>query len=350
MGFSFSTKDLSEEQIKLLAILPPPWDPQGGVKRRMMKEREAEELARKQEEVQAALQDVAKPESTEQGEAERASGSLQLGGEPEERPDRTFAHQTAIQPPGFSHGPQFPLDTDLASLNIRGGSPAAQHQNQLLRQFQVAGASQHQIGAHGRQPSRFSFNETGGIKAGTGLQQPKNLGAFSGTQPGAPFYSGVQGPPPGLKTTGTPPVNGSGMFGQGHGFTASYAATRDADRAGWDGRTQLRGAQDAGKREYMLPFSHNSSAASTPAPGMGGAAGFPYGGPQEGQQKQKKKSKKHRHATNSSSGGDNAVGDPSILQARPYQNGVPGLNGGQSLYGAGGPGGLGAYSAYGRNW
>jgi CCR4-NOT transcription complex subunit 4 len=221
-----------------------------------------------------------------------------------------------------------------------------------LRQFQAAGSSQHQIGTHGRQPSRFSFNETGGIKAGAGLQQPKNLGGFSAAGQQVPFYSGVQGPPPGLKTTGTPPVNGSGMFGQGHGFTSSYAATQNADRAGWDSRTQQRGAQDAGKREFMFPFSHNSSAASTPAPGMGGPAGFSYGGPQDitsGQQKQKKKGKKHRHANTSSSGGD-AVGDPSILQARPYQNGAPGLNGGLGQYGAGGPGGQGLYSAYGRNW
>ncbi|KAK3071144.1 transcriptional repressor general negative regulator of transcription subunit 4, partial [Teratosphaeriaceae sp. CCFEE 6253] len=48
------------------------------------------------------------------------------------------------------------------------------------------------------------------------------------------FYtSNVQGPPPGLKTTGTPPVSGGMTFGQGHGFATGglpYAGVGAAGR------------------------------------------------------------------------------------------------------------------------
>lgn len=358
MKFVFTPHGLSDEDIKLLKTFPPLWDPQGGAKRRLMKERDAEEL-RKQEEAAVAPQDVSKGDLLDQPEMERG-GSLQLGGEPEERPERAFGQQSAIQPPaGYPLAQQFSLDNDHPLLSARGGTPSQQHQSQLLlRQLQSAGTTQHQITGHGRQPSRFAFNEAGGVKAGTGIQQPKGLTGFSAPGQQMPFYSGVQGPPPGLKTTGTPPVNGGSMFGQGHGFTSGYGAStaaRDADRA-WDVRGQ-RGAQDAGKREFMFPFSHNTLTSTTPAPGH---MGYPYGSQpgaaafQEsgGPQKQKKKGKKHRHANTSSSGGGavDAAGDPSILQARPYQNGTPGLNGGQALYGAGqGQGGLSSmYNNYTR--
>lgn len=343
--FTFSPVGLSEEQIKLLDILPPLWDPQGGAKRRAMKEREVEEL-RKQEEAVAAVPEDTKVEPTEETEAERnMGGSLQLGGEPEEQHTRAFAQQPTMQPPGFPFGPQLSsLDNDLAGMSLRGGTPTQQQQSQLLlRQLQSGGAGQHQIGGHGRQPSRFSFNEQGGIKPGTGLQQGNKIGGGFGAVASqqAPFYSGVQGPPPGLKTTGTPPVNGSGMFGQGHGFTANAYGNTNAAATGWDPRVQPR-VQDAGKREFMFPFSHNTSASSTPATG-----GYPYSGggdSQQNQQKNKKTKKKHRHANTSSSGTGE---DPSILQSRPYQNGVP-------AGGYGAPGGAAAnlYSAagYGRGW
>ena len=330
----------------------------------MMKEREAEEL-RKQQEAQAALEESKAAEAPEQAEPDRAGGSLQLGGEPEERPDRAFGQQSAIQPPGFALGPQFTFDNDQSSLSLRGGATAQQHQSQLLlRQFQSAGG-QHQIGGgHGRQPSRFSFNETGGIKTGAGLQQPKNLGGFGAAAQQVPFYSGVQGPPPGLKTTGTPPVNGGSMFGQGHGFTAGLNYGAGSAGATMDSRTQQPGGVGGGaKREFttsqMFPFSHTTSASSTPAP----PGGYPFAGPADGSsnsgsvagQKKSKKGKKHRHANTSSSGGDGSApdargagGDPSILQARPYQNGVgaPGAGTGAFL------GGQGPYAGAGylRGW
>ena len=165
------------------------------------------------------------------------------------------------------------------------------------------------------------------------------------------FSSGVQGPPPGLKPTGTPPVSGGGMFGQGYGFTAGYGANttgRDADKS-WDLHRGQRGNQDAGKRELMFSSHVNYPSASTQAPASGHLS-YPYGS-QPGasafqepsvQQKHKKKGKKHRHANTSSSGGGglvDPVADPSILQARLHQNGGAGMTG-QGLYAGQGQGGL----------
>ena len=180
-----------------------------------------------------------------------------------------------------------------------------------------------------------------------------------------PFYtSTVSGPPPGLKTTGTPPVSGGGMFGQGHGFATSglgYGANL-AGRSSNDEmvrelmrRRDIGGGQaDAGKREYMPSSFSQSSTSSTPIPAPG-LLNFPYHSQSSafsdaGSQKAKKKGKKHRHANTSSSGGGVVdVADPSILQARLQQGG---LAGGQGPYGGqhsmmfGGGGG----SGFGNRW
>jgi CCR4-NOT transcription complex subunit 4 len=184
---------------------------------------------------------------------------------------------------------------------------------------------------------------------------PKNSNNFnhiSQHQPmGGQYYtSGAQAPPPGLKATGTPPVSGGGMFGQGHGFATgglAYGANatgRNNDALYQDllrGRNMDGGARvaDAGKRESLFPsFLQQHSTTSTPAPAPG-LISFPYGPSpgayqESGSQKSKKKGKKHRHANTSSSGGGGVVDvqDPSILQARLHQGG--GMTG-QGLYGQG---------------
>ena len=159
-------------------------------------------------------------------------------------------------------------------------------------------------------------------------------------QPNQYYGSSVPGPPPGLKSSGTPPI-----FGQGHGFGSSLFGGKDnggdlsrdmARGRGVAGASQLH---DAGKREYNFPsfLQQYPSASSTPAPASGLLASL-YG-PQTGAfhdygQKQKKKGKKHRHANTSSSGGGGVVDvqDPSILQARLHQGG--GMIG-QGVYGQG---------------
>jgi CCR4-NOT transcription complex subunit 4 len=175
----------------------------------------------------------------------------------------------------------------------------------------------------------------------------------------------VQGPPPGLKPTGTPPVSGTGMFGQGHGFAtgglsygANAAGRNNSDAMYQDllrNRNMDNGARaaDAGKRESMFPSflnQHPSSSTPVPAPGL---LSFPYGPSpgayqDSGSQKSKKKGKKHRHANTSSSGGGGLadVQDPSILQARLHQSGMAG----QGMYGQGQSGFASLYANNNNNY
>jgi CCR4-NOT transcription complex subunit 4 len=220
---------------------------------------------------------------------------------------------------------------------------------------------------HARHTSRFSFaNDSASASANVqpvanqklmsqqNSMMPKSANQFNQLpqhqQLGGQFFTNVQGPPPGLKPTGTPPVSGTGMFGQGHGFTTgglnygAGAAGRSANdpmyqeilrNRNMDGGVRLG---DAGKRESMFPSFLNQQhpTTSTPAP-TPGVLSFPYGPSpvayqEPGSQKSKKKGKKHRHANTSSSGGGGLADvnqDPSILQARLHQGGMPG----QGLYG-----------------
>jgi CCR4-NOT transcription complex subunit 4 len=365
----------SEKDKWIVENMPPLFDPHEGTRRRLIKEREIEEL-QQQAEAQATqsaqpadLQLQQDPEGDEHVDA--AGGSSQLGGEPEERPDRGFAQsssalssQQAIGSPTFDIGQGF---GDLQGLGSgRVMTPQQSQQQLLLQQLKMAGvapsgSSQQQATGHGRQNSRFFLNEAMGTASKNFAKQPgsahygnaltQNQGQFN--------YSAVQGPPPGLKGTGTPPVSGGGMFGQGHGFTqGGYGgnAPRENDKL-WDlhrGRGNVGGG-DAGKREFMFPSSYHqypSTSASTPAQG---AFSFPYGSQtgayQEsgGLQKQKKKGKKHRHANTSSSGGGVVdVADPSILQMR-----VGGPMAGQGGFAGQGQGGFPSSlhnNAYTRGW
>ncbi|KAA8626133.1 hypothetical protein PtrSN002B_006724 [Pyrenophora tritici-repentis] len=221
--------------------------------------------------------------------------------------------------------------------------------------------------SHTRHTSRFSFaNDSASASANVqpvanqklmsqqNSMMPKNANQFnpmSQHQPlGGQFFPNVQGPPPGLKPTGTPPVSGTGMFGQGHGFATgglpygAGATARNNNDAMYQDLLRSRnmdgGARlgDAGKRESMFPsFLNQHPTTSTPAPAPG-LLSFPYGPSpgayqESGSQKSKKKGKKHRHANTSSSGGGGLadVQDPSILQARLHQGGMAG----QGLYGQG---------------
>jgi CCR4-NOT transcription complex subunit 4 len=368
--FSFSPNGLSEQDLQVLRCFPPLWDPNGGVKRRIMKEQEIQQR-RQQEEAQADLRITSNPEVEDQNEG--AGGSLQLGGEPEERPDRGFGqgHHVAIQPPAqgfgnanlghtFSLGDELPARSDSAN---RGVTPLQSQQQQqlLLQQLRNTSTSHPQV-AHGRNNSRFDFANASNASTGSTIKphtmlkqqasvvnQGNHYSTLAAQQQalGSQFYtSGVQGPPPGLKTTGTPPVSGGGMFGQGHGFTPGVgyggnAPGRDSDKM-WDLHRGQRGNPDAGKREFFSTSFLPHPSTSTPAPASG-HLNFPYGAQagtvfQEtgGPQKQKKKGKKHRHANTSSSGGGGVVdsADPSILQARLHPNGASGITG-QGLYGAG---------------
>ncbi|ORY08514.1 hypothetical protein BCR34DRAFT_488657 [Clohesyomyces aquaticus] len=397
--FVFSTATLSHEDLEAIKSFPSLLDPEGGAKRRAMKEKEKEkELeAQREAEAQSTSQAAPAPDREESAEA-TAGGSLQLGGEPEETHHGGPGNQHAIAPPGqrglFDQATS--LGEDFSNLGLNGRSlTAQQQQNLLLSSFKNAGPpsaglissfqnhqqSQQQqshgqagnVQGHGRHASRFSFaNDSASASASVqpvanqklmnqqSSMMPKSANHFniSPHQPlSSQFYtSGVQGPPPGLKATGTPPISGGGMFGQGHGFATGglgyggNAASRsnnepmyqDLLRNRMDGGA--RGVADAGKRESMFPsFLNQHPTTSTPAPAPG-LLSFPYGPSpgayqESGSQKSKKKGKKHRHANTSSSGGGGVVDvqDPSILQARLHQGGTMG---GQGLYAGQGQGGF----------
>ena len=243
---------------------------------------------------------------------------------------------------------------------------------------------------HGRQASRYNFaNDSNSASADVKLtanakvmaqqsaMMPPSSSSQGAIQPnqqhslGTQYYgSAAQGPPPGLKTAGTPPISGRGMFGQGHGFTSAMGGGLNYGgiNSGKDSNAEmmrdlLRGragsgigqGAEVGKREYMFPsYFHQVPSTSTPAPAPGllsSLYGAQLGSYQDvGVHKQKKKGKKHRHANTSSSGGGGIVdlADPSILQARLH-HGASGN--GQGLYGGQGQGGYNPASMmYGGNF
>jgi CCR4-NOT transcription complex subunit 4 len=389
--FTFDHSRLSEEDQRFLRIMPPLFDPQGGAKRRAIKERE-KHLQDAEIQAQAAIQQTV---SETEDAADGLGGSLQLGGEPEERIDLSLGrnHHAAIGPPsqqpltpGLGLGRNLRLTDESGHLNLGGPNLT---QQQLLQQFKPNAQSgalnsfqgnqaQSSLGhghmstapSHARQTSRFSFTNDSGstvkpsqnqnvLKQQSSMLQQNShfnqLGQPQGLGSNQFYGSSVQGPPPGLKATGTPPVTGGGMFGQGHNFTSGglgYSANnggrnqneemmRDLLRRGPSaGSNQI---SEAGKRELLFPFQNTFPTSSTPAPAPG-LMSSSFGPPQSYQesvsQKQKKKGKKHRHANTSSSGGGGLVdvADPSILQARLHQQ--SGSMVGQGLYTGQGQGGF----------
>ncbi|KAE8388952.1 hypothetical protein BDV23DRAFT_103122 [Aspergillus alliaceus] len=417
--FVFSAAGLPAEEVALIENHPSFIDPYGGVKRRAMREKAEQERAKREQEL--LLSAAAEEEN-------RESGSLQLGGEPDDaHPPRGRGSREshgAIQPPSQQGtttnsvvgSPVSATSHQFQGLNLAGRSltPLQQQQLMLLKSAsnQQAGivdplqsgissaafdqaaqvrqgllqnqmvAQLNALQAQNRQNSRFSFNNDAGSKnlpnvrmlsQQASLMQSATPNPLAAPSPqhglASNFYtSGVQGPPPGLKTAGTPPISGGGMFAQGHGFTTNSnlglggnigkqenpELMRELLRSRSGTNASGLQAQDAAKREFMFPFlqQHQTPPPLTPANGLlssfyGSQTGnFSESGPQ----KQKKKGKKHRHA-NTSSGGGGVVdlADPSILQARMHQVGAN-TAAGQALYGSQGQGGYNHTMMYGGNF
>ncbi|RYP64195.1 hypothetical protein DL771_008886 [Monosporascus sp. 5C6A] len=363
---------------------PPLFDIRGGERRRAL--REEEEARLNGEEVQV--------ENAEPADGEPGSGSLALGGEPEERDqsrnggafDQRRSH---AQPPiqrANADGPFGPSLSGFGAGSAAGSvsgrtmtpqqtvfvRPQSSFIDQMPPGLPAQQSSLFQGQGHTRQQSRFSFanentaNSTN-VKLATDprilAQQSSMMPSSYRTQPGGPFYAGgasIPGPPPGLKPSATPPVGGS-MFGQGHGFAGSAFGATSKDNSNELLQSLIRGrgagssqAHDAGKREY-LSFSNQypSSTSSTPAPASGLMAtlyGTQPGAFQDFGPKQKKKGKKHRHANTSSSGGSGLVdlADPSILQARmQHQQQGNNTGVGQGLFGGQSQGGYNPNMMYG---
>ncbi|KAI2053336.1 transcriptional repressor general negative regulator of transcription subunit 4 [Ophidiomyces ophidiicola] len=401
--FQFSPAGLPADELAYIENYPSLIDPYGGVKRRAM--REKAELERVKQDAEAKMLQANQPE-----EENLEGGSSQLGGEPEDShpgvgsTGRSAREQQAIQPPSHQAassnsaiGSPVAAGRQFQSLNVNGRALSSLQQQQLmllksantqqsglLDQLHVSSnngydhnplsrssAFQNQMPpmgsmtGHTRQSSRFSFPNESNTKASshrllnqqTAIMQASNPNPMtaSNTQHGLGshyFTSGVQGPPPGLKTAGTPPVSGGGMFAQGHGFTSTMNnnlgltvkqdGNADLMRELMRSRNGTSGigvqGLEATKREYISSFihQHNTPPPLAPVSGLlnslyGPNPGF-YQDP--GPQKQKKRGKKHRHA-NTSSGGGGVVdlADPSILQARMHQNNATAVAG-QGLYGS----------------
>lgn len=290
IGFVFSSASLSAAELQAIRNYPPLFDINGGAKRHAMRLREEQERIdhlernRLQSEDRLAMQTVSAVEGEDHPER---GGSHQLGGEPDEHQDLRDQSRTASAQfsSDNSSGNRLGLEDDMSNLGLAGRGLSSQQQQQLLlQQFKNSSAATQSStqpgGPLSRNASRFSFaNDT--ATASTNVKPVANPKLMSqqasmmpshpsgnsypqhvqqNQQPQQPFYTTtVSGPPPGLKTTGTPPVSGRGMFGQGHGFASNalgYGATY-AGR-GTTGDAMYRrdtGQSDVTKREYSSYIS-----------------------------------------------------------------------------------------------
>jgi CCR4-NOT transcription complex subunit 4 len=371
--FVFDDSAFSPEELAALERHSIMIDPFGGVKLRLKREREAAERAKQEEaQIKAQASSQSKPPANEEAVEDEPfeSGSLALGGEPEDN-SRSVTARSAIQRPSQPSSTNTFLNDQFSGLNGRSltphqrqqmsqlnssnlqqapglGHPAAQafsagafefEQRSALSQAQSHHESSH---GHARQHSRFNFSND---------SAKPNTARYPTQQPSAGsqhFYtSGVQGPPPGLKTAGTPPISGGGMFAQGHGFTsnmgAGFGTVKDTNTDMlMRGRSGTNTGHDISKREYLLSFQNTNLRSPPPsasAPGLLNSLYGQYAGAYQdpGLVKQKKKGKKHRHANTSSLGGGVVdLADPSILQARLHQSGA---GAGQGLFGGQNQGG-----------
>ncbi|RMX74463.1 hypothetical protein D0869_12566 [Hortaea werneckii] len=414
--FVFNVSSLPSADVEIIKNYPPLFDENGGAKRRIRRQREEEQRRMEQE-----AQQFQQPPAVEQEENPEMSGSLQLGGEPEDR--QPLGQASAIRPPGQEGGldPRFQFGgvSSPAGISERGLTPQ-QHQQLLLQTMkspneQAAFLNQQasfQQSAnppgHQRNTSRFSFaNDTASASASVKpvanqklMNQQSSMmpqqGGFGGQTNQHFFTSNVQGPPPGLKTTGTPPVSGGMTFGQGHGFAtgglAFGAQAANRNNAQEEMMRNLLRGRDAGsigggsamdmKRElhqhFSSPPNHYTSAAGlsgypaavSQAPAAyvaqqpqhpNYAAVFPDG---EKQQRGKKKGKKHsrQHGANAgsssaSSGLMDMPGDAAaahMMQSRFQPSAPAGLAGSAGTHGGGmyGPSNLmhGGGGVYGGRW
>ena len=364
---------------------PPLFDARGGEKRRAMREEEENRLAEDQDE--KTEPDLPDPSD---GEPE-SSGSLALGGEPEDREHgrdgrasaqrRASLQAHARQEAQIGLGGTAAYGFNYGSIGNRSAAPQQSPYGRTAGNFgdhlppgisSQANLFQGQAGHSRQSSSRFNFasenaSNSTSVKLAANprimAQQSSMMPPSLLTQQGNAYYTtSMPGPPPGLKSTGTPPSMFGHSFGGGPGFGSG--ASKDNGQLLQE-IIRTRGpassqAHDAGKREYLLSSFSNQyppSTSSTPAPASGFSASL-YGAlpgafPDFGA-KQKKKGKKHRHANTSSSGGSALVdlADPSILRMQHQQSGAgvgQGLFGGQAqggynpsmMYGGGGGGGGG---------
>ncbi|KAL2411036.1 General negative regulator of transcription subunit 4 [Exophiala dermatitidis] len=349
-GFVYDDSFQPPEFRELVRSMPSFIDPYGGLKRLAMREREEKRRAQLETETKAKLEAQATSAAEETlDEDSMNAGSLALGGEPEDDP-RGSSARGAIGRPSQSIADQL-LAMNLNSRNLTAqqrqqlaflnldnvqqapglGQPAGQNTAFEMSDFdrrgpQYSQAQYDQISSHQRHGSRY-FNTD---------SKSTSANRFQGQQ--QTFYSsGVQGPPPGLPTAGTPPVSGGGMFAHGQNFTnPGFGTSKDANTEVYArNRSGTNQGPEVSKRELLLSLQNSplrSPPLSAPASGVLSSLYPQYQGAYQdrGLVKQKKKGKKQRHAnTPSSGGGVEHLADPSIVTARVHQ----GNTAGQGLFG-----------------
>lgn len=355
--FVYDDSCLSPEVRATIDDMPPLIDPYGGAKRRAMRERDETERSKLEVEARAKMEAQATSAIEDALEEDNiVAGSLALGGEPEEDHRSSSARGAIGRPQTFSDQnsrsmtPQ--LRQQLSFLSTGNGEQASETTTQNTafemsdfdrRGPQYSQAQYEQINNHQRHGSRYFNNDS---KASSGSR-------FQGQQ--STYYSsGVQGPPPGLPTAGTPPVSGGGMFAHGQNFTnPGFGTTKEANTEAFSrNRSGTNQGHETSKRELLLSLQNNplrSPPLTAPAPGVLNPLYGQYPGTYQdpGLVKQRKKGKKHRHANTSSSGGGvEHLADPSIVSTRVHQGNTTGqgLFGGQQggyqqsslMYGGGG--------------
>ncbi|EWG41883.1 CCR4-NOT transcription complex subunit 4, partial [Fusarium verticillioides 7600] len=258
---------------------PPMFDPRGGEKRRAMREEEDSRLTGEQEE---------QPEVREPSEGEpETGGSLALGGEPEDRDtssdNRGFDRRPSTQPPiqrlstDGLFGPSLTGASPFGQSSGNPGSRSMTPQQLYLRSqggfgdappgitsqsnaFQNQGQSQGQ--GHNRQSSRFSFandnaSSSTNVKVAANprimAQQSSMMPNTFPSQSSNQFYgASMPGPPPGLKSTGTPPSMFGQFGGQGFGAPKDNSSELLQSLIG-RGRAGNNQSHDAGKLDLADP-------------------------------------------------------------------------------------------------
>lgn len=265
---------------------PPLFDVRGGYKRHFMRQNEVASLPDDQEQANEAREpSEGVPES---------SGSLALGGEPEDREHSHDAHgfdprgvgvRRTAQPPiqrsaadgifGTAPTPPAGFNQSTAGLGSVGSRTITPQQPAFMRPQGAFAehlppglstpANLFQGQSHNRQGSRFNFaNESRDPTSSTAVklaanprimaQQSSMMPAAFHNQAGSQYYaSSMPLPPPGLKSTGTPPS----MFGQhGFGSGAFGGASKDTNdilQLLNRGRGAGGQAHDAGKLDLADP-------------------------------------------------------------------------------------------------
>lgn len=284
-----------------LGSFPPLFDPLGGEKRRALIDDESRA---------DADQDDQPSEVREPSEGEpESSGSLALGGEPEDREQTRSTHafdqRRGGAPPPIqrtntdglfgSFGANYLTSANPGTIGNRSITPQQSLYSRTPSGFEnhpppgitSAQANLFQAQAHNRQPSRYGFaNETTGSNSATIklaanpriiAQQPSMIQqSLHSQQQAAPYYAAsMPGPPPGLKSTGTPPAG----FGQGFANAPFGGAPKDSNQMLQD-MLRSRGGAGAGTsqaHDAKLDLADPSIAAQARLPHQQNNAGSGQG-------------------------------------------------------------------------